>query len=182
MTRYLGKEETYPYSSFGIYLGLSPDKYNIIDKSFIQGLFQITDPKAFALRYHEFTKRHRELTDINELRKSISSDKTNECVRTRNVIVRERSVKKVISIISDRLISKSNALFSANAQQKFSQYRAFTAFVLRVLCGLRYKEICAYLFNITISACSRLCDKGHDLLRHNNFYNDFFIQLANASV
>ena len=40
---YSGREEDYPYSSYGIYLGKRKDTYNIIDKSFIMELFHAKD-------------------------------------------------------------------------------------------------------------------------------------------
>src|SRR5690606_5705141 len=40
-----GREEHYEFSSYGIYLGIRKDTYELIDKSFIMGLFNITGDK-----------------------------------------------------------------------------------------------------------------------------------------
>ncbi|HPV02572.1 MAG TPA: hypothetical protein PK127_08890, partial [Clostridiales bacterium] len=58
------------------------------------------------------------------------------------------------------------------------EYRAFTAYVLRVLCGLRYRQICENIFNITVSGCSVLCRKGFELTeREGSQYAAIFNEL-----
>jgi len=55
--------------------------------------------------------------------------------------------------------------------------------VLRVLCGLGYKQICEVIYNITISGCSRLCDKGFKLVSQQRLiYADIFNELLNTAT
>lgn len=179
---YFGKEETYKYSSYGIYLGIAQDEYKIIDKNFVQGLFHVRDPKAFSDKYYEFVSRNHDLSNLEELHRSIAPTEENEYTSGRQVVIREMDAIKVISFISDKLLTKNRDDAIAIAQQKLVQYRAFTAFVLRVLCGLRYREICNHLYNITISGCARLCDKGYDLLNSQKSYHELFLQLVNGTA
>lgn len=179
---YWGKEETYKYSSYGIYIGTVKDEYKIIDKNFVQGLFQVRDPKTFSDKYHEFVSHRHDVSNLDELHMNIAPTEENEYTSGRQVVMREMNTVKVISLIAEKLLTKNRDTAIAIAQQKLVQYRAFTAFVLRVLCGLRYREICNHLFNITISGCARLCDKGYDLLNSEKFYHELFVQLANGTT
>ncbi len=177
-----GKEETYKYSSYGIYIGTAKDEYKIIDKSFVQGLFHVKDPKTFSDKYFEFVSRRHDVSNLEELHKSIAPTEENEYTSGRQVVIREMNAVKVITLIAEKLLTKNRDIAIAIAQQKSVQYRAFTAFVLRVLCGLRYREICEHLFNVTISGCARLCDKGYNLLNSENYFHELFVQLANGTA
>ncbi|RCX16368.1 hypothetical protein DFR58_111113 [Anaerobacterium chartisolvens] len=59
-------------------------------------------------------------------------------------------------------------------------YRAFSAYVLRVLCGLGYKEICGNIYNMTISGCARLCNRGYELVKNEERYLSLFEGLISA--
>ncbi len=62
-------------------------------------------------------------------------------------------------------------------------YRSFCAYVLRVLCGLSYREICHSITGITISCCSQLCEKGYKLLiKGETIYSDLFDELIDEAV
>lgn len=175
---YSGKEETYKYSSYRIYLGTEPDMHKLIDKSFIIGLFNINDSAVFAIRYYEFVCHQRDVINQDNLQKTLSTSAINEYMSGRKVILRDLSATKVISFISDKLMIKQQNSIAT----KSGHYRAFTAYVLRVLCGFGYKEICNCIFNITISGCSRLCSKGYDLLNKDKTYLDIFSELANLAI
>lgn len=177
-----GSEEKYKYSSYGIYLGLRPDQHKLIDRSFIISMFNISDYKVFANRYYEFASRQRELTLQNHPNEAISTTVENEYISGRKIILREHSASKVISFISDKLMIKQQNNLATKSRIKLIRYRAFTAYVLRVLCGLGYKEICNYMFNITISACSQLCNKGYELLDQDKSYFDVFNELADCPI
>ncbi len=60
---YDGKEEKYPYSSYGIYAGIARDHRNLIDMSFILGLFHETNRNRFGKRYLEYVKVQRDRKD-----------------------------------------------------------------------------------------------------------------------
>ena len=175
-----GKEETYLYSSLGIYLGLHKDTLKLIDKSFMMGLFNISDMAIFVQRYLEFVRHQRDIGSLKDIKKKLSSAAENEYISGRKVLLRERPVSKVISFISDKMMVKKDSLL-AKSKRKLIRYRAFTAYVLNVLCGLGYREICCNMCNITISGCSRLCSMGHDLVNKDEVYENLFNELASCN-
>ncbi len=185
---YSGKEEMYRYSSYGIYLGLANDHYGIIDTSFIKSLFSLTDDVSFAERYYNFVRGRREIAekgkifDIDEVQLVFPLSADYEYVSGRNVMLRNRPVTSIISFISDKLQMNQLTGLQTKCRHKLTNYRAFTAYVLRVLCNLSYKEICTYLLNITITSCSRLCKKGYDLIHNDDFHMQIFNELVSIAA
>lgn len=174
---YRGREEEYPYSSYGIYLGIRKDTYKLIDTGFIQRLFGIKNRRSFAKRYKEFVSRRVDMEKVDE------DDPCDDIGFTENVnngerkvIAREMKPARVIEYIAARLKKPvSNIL---NKSQKQREYRAFTAYVLRVLCGMKYNQICENLLKITVSGCSNLCSKGYELVEsHSSLYAAIFNEL-----
>lgn len=178
-----GKEENYKYSSYGIYLGIKKDIYKLIDKSFVKGLFNIGDEDKFAEKYFAFVSHQRDIGSFKELKKKLSSYVENEYVSGRRVILRDLCPSKAISFISSRLMVSEKAGIAAKSNRKLSDFRAFCAYVLRVLCGLGYKEICSNMYNTTISNCSRLCSRGYALLTSENpIYSSLFDELIGSKA
>jgi putative transposase len=180
---YSGREEMYEYSSYGVYLGIKSDRYEIVDTDFIKSLFDLPDSASFAERYYEFVKGRR---DIAEKGKVYEEDEIPyifpvspeyEYISGRNIIYRNKPVDSVISIISDKLQMNQITSLQTKYRHKLTNYRAFTAYVLRVLCNLSYREICRYLYNITITNCSRLCRKGYELIHNDSLHMQIFNEL-----
>ena len=185
---YSGKEEMYEYSSYGIYLGISDDHYGIVDTSSIRSLFNLSDESKFADCYYSFVKGRRE---IAEKGKVFDSEETAflfplsvdyEYVSGRNVILRDKPIASVISFISEMFQMNQYTSLQTKCRQKLTSYRAITAYALRVLCNLSYKDICRHLYNITITSCSRLCKKGYDLIHSSSLYMQIFNELITNSV
>lgn len=179
---YRGREEEYPYSSYGIYLGIRKDTYRLIDMSFIKNLFGIKNKLSFARRYKEFVSRRNdvEVIDKNDPCDDISLSE-NTSSNERRVIIREMKPSSVMEYIAIRLKKSVSSVAHANTRQK--EHRAFAAYVLRVLCGMRYKEICEKLFNITISGCSNLCSRGYELVeRQGSVYASIFDELLCSNL
>ncbi|HHV99950.1 MAG TPA: transposase [Clostridiaceae bacterium] len=175
---YCGKEENYKYSSYGIYLGIRKDFHKLIDMSFVMGLFSIYNREDFAKKYFSFVSHQRDVGSFKELKKKLSSYVENEYVSGRRVILRSLSPSKVISFISSRLMVSERSSIALKAKRRFLEFRAFCAYTLRVLCGLGYKEICDNMYNTTISNCSRLCNKGYELLANKTpVYSKLFDEL-----
>lgn len=179
---YSGREETYKYSSYGIYLGTAADTYGIIDKSFVQSLFHTCDSKMFAKKYYEYASHQNDISCQDEPSENFSKFSDTEYISGRKVILRKLPIPRIMSIISDKLNIKTENRIAMKARHKLIKYRAFTAYILRVLCGLSYKDICNSMFNITISGCSRLCSKGCDLIDNDKYYNDFFNEILNIAA
>lgn len=172
---YNGKEEQYKYSSYGIYLRIREDYRKIIDKSLIQGIFGKKNNENFEEQYLEFVTHHR---DIGCLKKSIEHIKTtmqNEYRSERKTILRNHAPAKIIAYISNRIITTRKKEENLKIIQK--EFRSFCAYALRVLCGLKYREICEHLYNITLSGCSIMCNRGYALSIEKEPYKCTFEEL-----
>jgi putative transposase len=175
---YRGREEEYPYSSYGIYLGIRKDTHGLIDKSFIKSIFGIKNKKSFIRRYKEFVSKRSdmEVIDMEDPCEEIFNTK-NEYDSGRKVIIRDMKPAKVIAYIAMKLKKTVESIISTDRRQ--NEFRAFTAYVLRVLCGMRYRQICENMFNVTISGCSALCRKGYELTeRKGSLYSAIFNELV----
>lgn len=174
-----GREEKYKYSSYGIYLGQRPDTLELIDTSFIMGIFNISNKKAFSHKYFEFVKFQRDSGGFTGLKKYLSSAVEYEYVSGRKVVSRDLVPFEVVAFISEKLKLTGKIELSTKYSRMFLDFRAFCAYALRVLCGLSYKDICNIINNVTISGCSHLCNKGYTLLKSDNpFYLSLFNELA----
>jgi putative transposase len=175
---YEGKEEEYKYSSYGIYLGIRKDIYRLVDVGFIRSLFGIKNKRRFVCRYKEFVSRCIEDCCIDQQIPNEMNDFTEiESSSSRRVITRERVPNKVIDYIASKLGSNNPLHNTSDSERRTASndFRAFTAYVLRVICGLRYRQICEYILDLTISKCSRLCNKGFELLEQGEIiYSDIF--------
>ena len=179
---YRGREEEYPYSSYGIYLGIRKDTHRLIDKSLIKGIFGIKSKKSFIRRYKEFVSKRSdmEVIDPDDTCEEVFNLQ-NEYDSGRKVIVRDMKPAKVMAYIAMKLKKSVESIVSTDRRQ--NEYRAFTAYVLRVLCGMRYKQICENIFNVTISGCAELCRKGFELTeKKGSQYSVVFNELLYAAL
>ncbi|MCX8129937.1 MAG: transposase [Clostridia bacterium] len=173
-----GKEQDYKYSSYGIYLGKRKDIYGLVDKSFIKGLFNVEDENRFVDRYFAFVSHQRDVGSFKEINKKLLITTEYQYVSGRRIILRDLLPVKVMSYISDKLMLEDSKLKESRCRGKVLEFRAFTVYALRVLCGLSYKEICNCLYNLTISGCSSLCSRGFGILKHgDSVYKDLLNEL-----
>ncbi len=179
---YTGCEETFEYSSYGIYLGIMPDRYELIETHFIWELFGIVCTENFIKRYREFVKSRRDNSDKNNIPAISPLNAKYEYNSGRHVLIREKPINEVISYIANKLKIPQYAGLKTKARRHLTDYRAFTAYALRVLCNLSYKEICSHMYNITISSCSRLCSHGYELVNNNSIHSQLFSELADVAV
>lgn len=178
-----GREEHYKYSSYGIYLGIRKDPLKLVDTGFIMQLFNIEDKVKFTQKYFEFVSHQRDVGSFRALKKELDSAIENEYISGRNIILRDLSPSKAISFISGKLLKSEKLGLATKANKRFIDFRAFSAYVLRVLCGLGYKEICSSIHNITLSGCSRLCSRGYNLLESENpLYSNLFDELSGCKA
>ncbi len=180
--KYSGKEHFYPYSSYGIYLGIREDRHGLIDQNFIRSLFGVKNNSAFVKRYAEFVRCQRDISNMNEIIKMYPDGKQYEYISGKQIILRNLQPSKVLTCISNRLISSGKSIELLKFKYREQSYRAFCAYVMRVLCGMSYKEICNTIYNITISACARLCDQGFELVCAGGEYAQIFRELEIMAV
>jgi len=180
---YFGHEETYEYSSYGIYLGKVQDHLGLIDTSFIKGLFGLSSDEDFAKRYYEFVRsRHYNTETKNNDQALVRTKVEYEYLSGRNVVIREKPVTEIIQYISGKFKHLHHTSLKTKARHHLIEYRAFTAYVLRVLCNLSYKQICEYMYNITATSCSRLCNKGYELINDSKTHLQLFNELIAQAV
>ncbi|MCX7711602.1 MAG: transposase [Clostridia bacterium] len=182
LEKYSGREDEYPYSSFGIYLGIRKDTLGLVDLSFIMDLFGTHNIQKFIHKYKEFANYHRDMGITQKKAVELSKSLENEYRSGRNVIHRSWHPSKIISYLSSKLIKRHAESLMTKAKWKPLHYRALCAYAMRVLCGLTYREICEYMYNITISACSSLCNRGYALIEGNNEYSILFNELLGAKA
>jgi hypothetical protein len=96
----------------------------------------------------------------------------------RVTIMRDKQPSQVLSYISAKLLDAKESMKLIKSKYKGMKFRAFCAYVMRVLCGLTYREICENMYNITVSACSKLCSKGYELTNQDEQYAAIFNELA----
>lgn len=175
---YCGKEENYKYSSYGIYLGIRKDLYGLVDISFIMSLFNTASSEIFPEKYHSFVSLQRDVGSFKKLKKELSTVHENEYISGRSIILRDKNPSKILSYIYNKLTISDGSGIAVKAKKRLVEFRAFSAYVLRVLCGLGYRDICSSMHNVTISGCSRLCDQGYALLsRKASIYHTLFNEL-----
>jgi REP element-mobilizing transposase RayT len=174
---YEGKEHLYPFSSYGIYLGIRKDIHGLLDTTFICSLFNSRDYDTFINRYNEFVSHQSDVGGSLSIRKSLSNAVENEYISGRRVILRNHIPSKVVSYISDRLIKGRKGSTLLRSKGRVMNFRALCAYAMRCLCGLSYREICSNMYNMTVSGCSRLCSRGYDLMTQNKEYEKVFDEL-----
>ncbi len=180
---YSGKEEDYPYSSYGIYLGKRKDKLNLVNRRFIMGLLLAKSDENFVQKYFELVNHQRQRDKTDELKNQASIKLENEYISGRHVILRNTPPKEILSFVSKRLDHTRGCNLAWKGKQKTINYRAFCAYALRVLSGLTYREICQSISSITISCCSQLCERGYKLLNDSEtVYSELFDELVNNAA
>ena len=171
-----GREEYYPYSSFGIYCGHCLDKYGILSQDTILGLFDQDAAQARRKqRDHVIAMKNTPLEAMIEEQETEAS--RNEYRSEKQSILRYEKTEEVIS----RIASAAEEPFYVRLRAKYirscSSIRSFVVYVLRTLCDQTYSQICKFIGNISMSGISRLVASGFDLVCENKKYEAIFSQL-----
>ena len=171
---YAGKEELYPYSSYGIYTGARKDRHGIIDTDFILKLFS-RDKKAAQEKYRAFTEAMKETGIMKEVNRDIMRAYTQNHYRSeKRQILRfenhEELIKKITAILGVKMVEHLRTKHS----RETSRDRAFITYILRALCGYSYRKICEFIGNMSVSGISKLSSSGFKLLStHKQYYEAF---------
>ncbi|HHW31696.1 MAG TPA: transposase [Clostridiaceae bacterium] len=169
---YSGKEEYYPYSSYGIYLGLIKDKFEIVDTDYVLKLFG-SDKKSARQKYRSFVESMKDTGIMKEVDENIMTAYTeNEYVCDKYYVIRDRSPDEILHKIGKILNEKLSEWLRLKYSREANNLRAFTVYTLRILCGYTYKELCKYIGNMSISGISRLSKEGFDLYKKNKVYKN----------
>ena len=171
---YNGREYLYPYSSYGIYLGINKDVNDLVDKEFILEQFSTIPEKAISL-YHRFTMNMNDTGVWNKIDKDIVTAYVKSEYRSeKKTIARDLEPDVLVKRILEVLDNENSEFIKNKYSRKSSNIRAFTTYTMRVLCGYKFREICGYIGNMTMSGITKLSMKGFMLTTREERYRKAF--------
>jgi REP element-mobilizing transposase RayT len=171
---YKGREEEYPYSSYGIYTGFRKNTEGFVDTSFILKQFS-GDAVQAREKYKSFVEFMREAGIMKDIDSNIvHAYIQNEYRSEKRYIAREKSPDKVVEKICELLGEGQFHDIRAKYRREKSSLRAFAVYVMRVLCGCTYKKICEIIGNISLSGVVRLNGEGYRLYAEHKRYKEVF--------
>jgi putative transposase len=164
--------ERYPYSSLGIYLGISKDTLGIIDSAFILKIF---GGKIISGR-RAYRKFILSCTDINNLPEIEFENDITEYRSQKAIIIRDYNAEDIAEYISKKMGLKKIAI-KMKGNNRTTRVRALYIMFLRTFCDLKYSEICKVVGGITQSRASKLCSIGIDSIQsdaeHRKMISEF---------
>ncbi|SKB00761.1 hypothetical protein SAMN05443428_1497 [Caloramator quimbayensis] len=101
----------------------------------------------------------------------------------RRILVRNLSPKAVLQFVANYCESVNPDIFHIKGKKEAKEFRGVAILLMRSLCNINYKEICALAGNITISQASNLCSFGFNVIKNNKKYQNIiedFIKAANG--
>jgi REP element-mobilizing transposase RayT len=174
---YEGREEAYKYLSYGIYLGLREDIFNIVDIDFV--LDQFSKDRVIARKdYIEFIKKFNkeEFEEEMEFRHERAEYRSE-----RRILVRNVKPGEVVEFVSS-YTKENTSCINIKYLRKNVEMKSLCALLMRGLCGMSQKAICGEMGNISQTQASRLSLKGYNLInekpKYRNIINDFLQKRA----
>ncbi len=171
--------ERYAYSSYGIYLGMRKDPYDIVDDSFILGLFG-SDIVESRKRYINRVLATSNESTISEF--EFANEKS-EYRSERTILARDMNPEKLMSFVARYTNVDIGEIIRKNRRES-TESRALCAFLIRCYCDFKYKEICSILGALTLSRVSGLANKGLQLIKNDERYKELpekFLEFGRAS-
>lgn len=178
---YNGREHEYPYSSLGIYLGIREDTRNLVSTDYTLRLFDGDDRQKALEAYITFIEgQKKDLKEGEGIGVCLTRLAMNEYRSERHIIIREIKPERVVEIVTNSLGMLKECIHMKSVKA-FDGCRAYTAFILRSLGGLTYREICSVFGNISLGGVANLCRRGYELLRNGGVYKRIFDSLISLS-
>jgi putative transposase len=179
---YRDREQEYPFSSMGIYLGIRKDFRELVDIDFILEQFGATDKQTAAQRYAEFVEgQKKETAEENGIGKCLGRFAVNDYRSERRIILRDIRPERIMEVVAQTLGVSIRECILVKSRRAFEGFRTYTAFILRALGGLSYREICFQMGNISLSGVADLCRRGYDLFLEGGVYRNIFDRLISLS-
>jgi hypothetical protein len=150
--------EKYKYSSLGIFLDISSDTHNILDKDFILQKFGVNKGGS---KEHYLSSIKRYCDNSINIDMEFNNEGS-EYRSDRRVLLRNFDASTILNFIKAYYKVPFNEHIKFN--HKNNDIKAVFVLILRSLCNLTLKEICSILGNITSSSVWKLCNKGLDLI------------------
>lgn len=170
---YEDRIENYKYSSLGIYLGTRDDDFEILDKEFILSQFSNNSQTARKL-YNEFVHKFKE-EDLNDDDNEFEHEKS-DYRSERKIIMRNIMPGEVMSFVASYTHIDKSIIKIKNVKE-IEETRSLSALLMRGLCGMKEKDICSVLGDITQSHASKLCLEGIKLISSRSEYKTIIMDL-----
>lgn len=178
---YEGREEHYKYSSLGIYTGKRKDLEGIVDTEYILSLFS-NDLEAARQKYKLFVISMKDTGIIKEVDENIIKAYTENIYKSeKKIILRNRVPEDIIEEISKVLGESSMEAIRAKYSREAANFRAFTVYIMRTLCGYTYGSICEFIGNMSFSGITRLVNEGYRLFKEKDEYKKAFAYIIQAA-
>lgn len=171
--------ENFLHSSFGVYLGIRKDPYEILDESFIMGMLG-SDVEKTRERYYRMVLAAK---DPKLNREFEFKDEKSEYRSERTILVRDLDPEKIMNFVASFTEIDVEEITRKNRRQS-TESRALCAFLIRCYSDLTYKQICGILGALTLSRISGLVNMGVELIKGDERYKNFekeFLKLGKAS-
>jgi len=177
---YGGREEEYPYSSYGIYTGRRKDLLGIVDTDFILQRFS-KDKKRAEQKYRFFTQSMKDRGILKEIDDNImGAYNDNDYCSEKQYVARTQDPDELVQTIGNILDERITENIRAKYNRECSKVRAFVTYTMRVLGGYTYSNICEYIGNMSMSGISRLSREGFKLLNEHALYRQAFNTLIQS--
>lgn len=173
---YYGRMEKYKYCSFGIYLGLRKDKLGILDTDYILSLFDSKDKGKARSKYKDFVYGMHNMETKEEIEFK-SEPWVYKPYKTK--LIDKFNPRQIFDFVADYTGKKGIPYAKYNKDNL--NFKAICIVLMRSIFGLKLKDICSILGNVTSSNVSKLCDNGINLIitNYENIINDF-VEYANS--
>ncbi|WP_425449699.1 transposase [Dethiothermospora halolimnae] len=166
-----GQEERYPYSSFGIYMGIVENRYYLVDMSFMMGIFS-QDSKVAQRRCRDFMKIYIESKNDKKMKRHIEfKDQKTEYRSERHIIARNYTPEEVIVFVSNYTNIPKRSL-TERYRREVTEGKAVLVLLLNRYCDVRLKDICKLMGNVSQSRVSTLCSMGSRIICEEEKYKD----------
>jgi REP element-mobilizing transposase RayT len=156
--------EKYEFSSLSVYLGLKQDPYELVDDSFIMGMFG--DNKRIA------RENYRKLVYMCNDEKVIEDiefvDEPTEYRSGRRILIRNINADEIIKFIISKMGISKLKLHSKHCKGVI-EAKAIIVFMMRSLCNYKCSYICKVLGNITQGRVSMLSSIGIGLIDEERY-------------
>lgn len=170
--------ETFYHSSFGVYLGIKSDEYEILDEGFIMGMMD-SDVKKAREKYFRMVLAAKDPEMIREF--EFKNDKS-EYRSERMILVRNLNPEKIMDFVAAFVDIEVEELHRKNRKES-TEGRALCAFLIRCYSDLHYRDICEIIGGITLSRISGMVSKGVELIKGDDRFRNFekeFLSLRGA--
>jgi REP element-mobilizing transposase RayT len=173
------RPERYPYSSLSEYMGKRKDAFGILDSSFILCFFN-RNIGVSKERYAEIVLKTTEMpkeSAIKEDEVEFNNEET-EYRSGRKILTRNLKPEDIIEYVAKKHNIEREKLY-IKSRSSYIKPRAVLILLLRSLCNLSCKDICAVIGGITQSRVSKLCSIGLKLiesdLKYKEMYEEFIV-------